>query len=356
MIKPSYTMWPQFFPVAALLCLLAACTGSEPAATEPAPPWVKTVSVRANGTSPLVLSGTVRARYETPLAFQVGGRIAARRIDAGQRVAQGQVLFQLDPADFDAAVRVAEAEAAAAEATLGTAQADVERFRRLTAQNFISRQGLERAELTEREARARLKAAQARLEQARNALSYARLTAPAAGLLIEVTGEPGQVVAAGQPLAVLARDLEREIEAFFPDVIRPPESGRLKRADGRTLELRLRDVSGAVDPQSRTWRARYRVAEGGHDLALGSVVRAAFEIAGRPEPNLEVPISALDERGEGPRVWRVIDGRAQPTPVEVIALTFEEAQIRADLPAGSRVIALGTHRLAPGMAVREAAP
>lgn len=143
---------------------------------------------------------------------------------------------------------------------------------------------------------------------------------------------------------------------FHRDPISRSAAGRITLADGRTLELRLRDVSGAVDPQSRTWRARYRVAEGGLDLALGSVVRVAFEIGGGPGPTLEVPIGALDERGAGPRVWRIVDGRAEPMPVEVLALTAETARIRADLPEGSRVIALGTHLLAPGMAVRERAP
>jgi RND family efflux transporter MFP subunit len=343
--------------IGCLLLLLSACAPQpEAPADAVGPPFVKTTTVRPVDAAILQLSGTVRARYETPLAFQVGGRIAARQVDAGQRIKSSQVLFTLDPRDLEEGVRAARADLAAAEATLRTAQADVERFRRLTAQNFISRQGLERAELTEQETRARLKAAQARFEQARNALGYARLTAPAAGILIEVTGEPGQVVAAGQPVAVLAREGEREVETFFPDTLRPPAAGRITLTDGTVLELRLRDVSGAVDPQSRTWRARYRVAEGGLDLALGSVVRAAFEIGGGPGPTLEVPIGALDERGAGPRLWRVIDGRAEPMPVEVLALTAETARIRADLPEGSRVIALGTHLLAPGMAVRERAP
>jgi multidrug efflux pump subunit AcrA (membrane-fusion protein) len=57
------------------------------------------------------LSGTVRARVEAPLAFQVGGRILARRVDAGQTVRAGQVLFELDPADLEQAVRAAEADA-----------------------------------------------------------------------------------------------------------------------------------------------------------------------------------------------------------------------------------------------------
>ncbi|HQR54492.1 MAG TPA: biotin/lipoyl-binding protein [Burkholderiaceae bacterium] len=66
----------------------------------------------------------MRARVEAPLAFQVGGRIVARRADAGQAVGAGQVLFELDPSDLDQAVRAAEADVAAADTAWRTAQAD----------------------------------------------------------------------------------------------------------------------------------------------------------------------------------------------------------------------------------------
>jgi len=63
----------------------------------------------------------------------------------------------------------------------------------------------------------------------------------------------------------------------------------------------------------------------------------------------------LDERGGGPRIWRVVDGKAAPTPVKLLSIDFETARIAADLPAGARVVAVGTHLLEPGMAVREQA-
>jgi RND family efflux transporter MFP subunit len=341
--------------LALVFVVISGCGGSQ----EPAPggvdaPFVRTALVAAADAGAVGLSGTVRARYETPVAFQVGGRIAARRVDAGQVVQAGQILFELDARDLEQASQAAQADVAAAEAALAMARADLGRVRQLKAQNFVSAQALERSELAEREVRTRLDAARARLAQARNALGYARLSAPTAGVLVEVSGEPGQVVATGKTVATLAREGEREVEVFFPDAVRPPASGQLIRADGAPLPLRLREVSGAVDPQSRTWRARYSVA-GGDALALGSVVRAAFATPGGNDPALSVPIAALDERGEGPRVWQVVDGRAQPVAVELVALDAERARVRGGLKAGDTIIALGTHLLTPGMAVRELA-
>lgn len=341
----------------ALICvMLSSCGGGKDSSTASANvPFVKTAAVVPAGANSLALSGIVRARYETPLAFQVGGRIAARRVDAGQDVRAGQALFELDPRDLEQSAQAAQADVAAAEAALATVRADLGRMQQLQSRNFISAQVLERSKLAEREARTRLDAAKARYAQARNGLGYARLGAPAAGMLVEVTGEPGQVVAAGQPVATLAREGEREIEVFFPEQATPPATGHLISTAGAPLLLRLREVSGAVDPQSRTWRARYSVTQEGRALALGSVVRTAFDATGGDDHAFKVPIAALDERGTGPRVWQVVKGQAQPVPVEILKVDTDVARVRGNLKVGDTVIALGTHLLTPGMAVQELA-
>lgn len=333
--------------------LMVGCSGHEDAATAGiGAPFVRTVVLSPGTADSLVLSGIVRARFETLLAFQVGGRISSRRADAGQRVGAGQALFELDPRDLEQGVQAAQADAAAAESALATARSDLERTRQLYGQKFVSAQALDRSVLAEREAATRRDAARARLAQARNGVGYARLSAPAAGVLIEVTGEPGQVVAAGQTVAVLAREGEQEIELFFPEQTRPPATGRLLDAQGL---LRLREVSGAVDPQSRTWRARYRVEGVSAPLALGAVVRAAFGAAVADDQAFSVPLAALDERGQGPRLWQVVSGKAQPVPVTILSVDLERARVRGNFKPGDKVIALGTHLLTPGMAVRETA-
>jgi RND family efflux transporter MFP subunit len=306
------------------------------------------------------LSGTVRAEVEAPLGFQVPGRIAARLVAAGHVVRAGQPLMRLDERDLLQAEQAAAADLAAAEAALATARADLERSRALQQQGFVSAQAVDRAELLLREAVARRDASAARRAQARNALGYAQLTSPAAGVLLDVTGEPGQVVAAGQPVAVLAQGAAREIELFLPETLPPPARGEALLPDGRALPLMLREVAGNVEPVGRTRRARYTVTEGAAALVPGAVVRTRFVAAAQArqdsEPTvtaLQVPIGALDERGAGARVWRVADGRVAPVDVKVIGMDGERARISTALPAGTRVVALGTHLLREGMAVRE---
>ncbi|HEY9199687.1 MAG TPA: efflux RND transporter periplasmic adaptor subunit [Gammaproteobacteria bacterium] len=334
--------------------LLSGCSGDEKtdiAAADTAP-WVRTVAVRSHTQSRLEVTGRVHARFETPVAFQVDGRIAARHVDAGQTVTAGQVLFELDPQDLREAELAAEAAHEAAEAEVQTAEDELARQRDLLQKKFSSQQGYERAVLLARAARAQLKAAQADLERARHALGYAVLRADRAGVLIEVLGDQGQVVDSGQTLAILAVEGEREVEVGLPDGTQAPRQGRAVAPDGTVADVELREVAGAADPASLTWRARYRLLDG-EAFTLGSIVRVKFRNTAEAANVFEVPIGALDERADGPQVWRVVDGKAQPLAVAVVAAGQETARITAELPDNARVVAFGTHLLAPGMRVRE---
>lgn len=315
-------------------------------------PYVKIASVKRAGENSLMLSGIVRARYETPISFQVGGRITHRLSDSGKLVVQGQVIFKMDERDFSQRAAAALANVLAAEAAVTTAQADVKRKRAMQAENLISVRALDQSKLSEREALAREGAAKATQAQALNALSYTQLSAPVAGVLLEVTGEVGQVVRAGQSVAVLAHDGEKEVELFFPDGTRPQERGALITVLGESIPISLREVSGAVDSKSRTWKARYSILQEGQALALGTVVRARFLLPGDDIPTFIVPIAALDERGEGPVLWKIENGKAHTVKVQVISTTLETARVRGNLRNDEKIIALGTHLLVSNMAVK----
>jgi RND family efflux transporter MFP subunit len=353
-------VWWRAAPVSAVVCAAVVLSACGPAETEaPAPaPWVKTVALSPAADAASSLSGTVRARVESPLAFQVGGRIAQRHVDAGQNVSAGQVLFELDKRDLDAGLQAAQADAAAAETALAIAESELKRSEQLQQQNFISGQALDRAQLARREALTRRDAAAARLRQSGNTQGYGSLRAPAGGVLMEVNAQAGQVVAAGQTVAVLAQQGAREIEVFFPENTPPAPTGRVWLPSG-PVALRLREAAGAVDPLGRTRRARYTVQAPAESLVLGALVRTEFTAhaaAAALAAGFVVPIGALDERAQGPRIWVVEAGVAQAKAVQVIGMDAEQARTQVDLPANSRVVALGTHLLQDGMAVREIAP
>lgn len=316
------------------------------------PPLVKTVSIKIDEGVLHKLSGTIRARYETPIAFQMGGRILTRNIDAGQWVDAGQLLFSLDPRDLNEAENVAKAQLASAEAALATASSELKRQKKLVTKKLISQFEIERFELAERAAESQCDVAQASLKQAYITRAYADLKSKQSGILIEVSGEPGQVVSVGQTVAVLAQDGKRDVEVFLPDSRHPPRIGVAKLNDGRQVVLELREIAGAADPMSRTWRARYRITGIEKNLPLGIIVQVLLTSEDTEQNTLVVPLGALDERSEGPRIWRVIDGHAEPVSVKIVGLGAEQARITVDLPPDTRIIALGTHLLNPGMSVR----
>lgn len=335
-----------------LVCALAGCSDDDAASVPDPARLVMTSPVRTSDAAGARLSGTVRARFETPVSFQVEGRIIDRRVDAGARVAQGDVLFRLDPRDFAEAVAVARADLDAATAELETAAAETRRNRDLLEREFISEQVFERVKLAENSARERRDAARARLEQAQNRLDYTELAARRDGTLIEVTGEPGQVVAAGQPIGVIAPNDETEVEVFLPERFGVPESGRIVRGESTVAILSLREAAGAADAATRTWKARYSVTGEDASLRLGSVVKVELDTGEVGGSVLEVPVGAINERGQGPQVWIIRDGRAEAVRVTLMDADTETARILTELEPGTPVIALGTHLLQSGMAVR----
>nr|BBJ04124.1 secretion protein HlyD [Marinobacter nauticus] len=339
------------------LLILSGCQQSSESHSEARAsiPWVKTVVLKAADPTTRRFSGTLRSRHEVPQAFQISGRIQQRFIDAGQRVKKGDLLFKLDTRDLVATAEEAAAELKRSQTALAIATNELRRQQQLAGRQFVSEQTLQRLELAEREARSKVETASARHQQAQNALGYAELKAANAGVVIEVIVEPGQVVSAGQTLAILAEDQSLEVEVFLPEGSSPPKDGYLPLSNGEQLAMNLREIAGAADPRSRSWRARYRL-EGPYppSLTLGSVVSVRLTPK-QTTASHRVPLGALDERGQTPQVWVVSDGTVNPLAVEVIDLGEEFAQIKADIRAETKIVALGTHLLIPGMAVRELA-
>lgn len=338
----------------ALLALAAIGCGEK--TTEEHVPRVRTAVLEYVATQEWTLSGTVRARVESPLAFRVGGQILGREVSSGERVRKGQQLMTLDAQDLREQLTAARAQLESARAEAENARAESERARRLQERQLISSQAADNIHTAADAAMQRVLAAEATLRQAENAIGYATLRAPADGIITEVTGEPGQVVAAGQAVAILAQDGPREVEIFVPHERRNhlPQQARVELGNGDEVEASLREVSGAADAFTRTWRARYQLpAEA--DPGLGSIARLRFNSSLElGTPVFRVPIGALSERGEGARLWLVRDGVVHAVPVKVVSLDLESAYVAGPVAAGMEVVALGTHLLTDGQRVRTA--
>jgi RND family efflux transporter MFP subunit len=386
-----------------LLSSLVGCFQAKtaPNAADGKPRLVYTVALEPSDSQTMRLSGVLKPHKETPMAFQVSGRIKTRVVDAGETVKPGQTLWTLDDRDVQQQLQTAKAQQTAATAALATASAELKRLQALQQQGYISAQGVERALLQFNQATAELEASEARLQQAHLALSYTKLIAPEAGVIQQILAEAGHVVAAGQPLAVLASSSPPDIVVQLPQRISPPDNATLRWGQDR-IKLTLRNFEAMSDSRSLTRQARYRLPEwpltttaslGADQPALnfGQIVQVEIPVPDAQtrsyqigdtthaalsrletttgndkaktatamvmtEMVMKVPISAIDERGHQPQIWHIKDGKAQPSAVNVLQLSEDYALITTNLAVKSKVIRLGVHVLEPGMAVMEWQP
>jgi multidrug efflux system membrane fusion protein len=304
----------------------------------------------------------VRARYETDLAFRVGGRVQARAVEVGTQVKAGQLIATLDQSDYALAVTAAQAQLVAAEAEAKLAQQDLQRYTELRAKNFIAQAELDRRQTAADAAQARVR--QLRAESARqgNQQSYTRLSAPHAGVVTATFVEAGQVVAAGQPVAQLAKHGEREVRIDVPenalDALRAARTLNigLWSEPGVTYAGRLRELSPMADVASRTYRARVSILQPDAAVKLG--MTATVGIGGESAPSLSVAQTALFRTNGQPQVW-VVDrktGKVAVRSVRLGELHGDRAAIVSGLAAGEWVVTAGVHKLAPGQQVRLVPP
>lgn len=339
---------------------------SRPPAEEKAP---RTVVVRAVSQATLVptltvYSGDVRARYETDLAFRIGGKIVERRVDVGERVRRGEVLARLDPQDVRLAASAAASRVAAAEADLALARAELERSKSLRGRNFISESALDTQRTAMQAAEARLRQARAESATAGNQTEYASLEADHDGVVVATPAEAGEVVTAGQAVVRVARLDEREVSINVPEsriaelAVGSRATVRLWSAPQREYAGTVREVAPAADPATRSYAVRVSVPRADAALSLGATATVAF--AAPSQAQAVLPLPALTRIDGQPTVW-VVDDASTVHPVRVEPGEFREGGvvIRAGLPAGARVVVAGVHRLVEGETVRavdEAAP
>jgi len=342
-----------------LALLLLACS-------KPAPQPEPVRMVRTLTVAPASVSGSqtfaaeIRARSEVRLGFRVGGKLASRRAEVGQRVKVGDVLALLDPEDLKLSQQAAQAAVQAARVNQDLAQADYRRFKDLRDQGFISGAELDRRE-------AALKAATAQLEQARaqasvqaNQAAYASLVATAPGVVVAVEAEPGAVLAAGTPVLRVALDGPRDAVFAVPEDI----AAAVRALTGREgalavtpwgqdarLPAMVREVAAAADPLTRTFLVKADLRASSLQLGQTATVTIA-----RPPASAQalLPLSALRELQGRTAVW-VVDPKQSVVRARFIRIgdaQGNEVAVSDGLQPGDIVVTAGVHVLTEGQAVR----
>jgi RND family efflux transporter MFP subunit len=281
-----------------------------------------------------------------------------RQVEVGQRVQAGQVLAQVDSQDYALAAQAAQAQVVGARSQRDLAAADFKRYEALLAQNFISAAELERRSAVLKAAQATLDQAMAQAQTQSNQATYTQLTAPTAGVITGVEAEPGQVVAAGQPVVRLAQEGPRDAVFAVPEHV----VGRLKLGQkmsasvGNTNQVvqgQVREIGASADPVTRTFTVKLGLVKA-ESLPLGITLNVqAPQLAGSQSDVIKVPTNAIRQEGAQTAVW-VFDPQTSTVAsqaVQVATADGNEVVIAAGLKPGQQIVSTGVHVLSPGQKV-----
>ena len=340
----------------------AACVNKESVDPRTAAPLVRVTTVEMANAASRSFTGTIAARVQSDLGFRVSGKLVARLVDAGQIVKRGEPLMRIDPIDLKLAVAAQEQMVAAARALAQQTAKDELRYGELRGTGAVSTSAYDQIKAAAEAAQAQLSAAEAQADVARNASRYTELVADADGVIMETLVEPGQVVSAGQPVVRLAHAGSREAIVQLPETLRPVigsvGQATLFGQDDDVVSAKLRQLSDAADPLTRTFEARYVLDGKLANAALGTTVTIQISDDRFTTGGLQVPIGSLLDAGKGPGVW-IIEGEPAKVswrPVAVHGLHDGWAYVTGQIKQGAQVVALGAHLLREGEQVRVAEP
>lgn len=369
--------WAVALTALAGLLLVGGCQGGKGKQTAPAPvPEVATLKISTEHVALTTeLPGRVSAYRSAEIRPQVNGLIRKRLFTEGAEVKAGQVLYQIDPAPFQAALENAKAAVAKAEAGLDAARSRAERLKELLPEKAVSKQEYDDAAGALKQTEADIEFWKATVQTARINLDYTRITAPVSGRIGKSNVTEGALVTAQQP-APLA--IVQQLDPVYVDVPQSTtEMLRLKRslvggrlnqggADQKKVKLLLEDgwaypLTGTlqfrdvtVDPTTGSVILRVVFPNPQGVLLPGMYVRAMVR-EGIKEQAILIPQQAVSRDPKGNPFALVVDARGK---VEQRALTLDRAiggrwLVSAGLAPGDRVIAEGVQRVRPGASVKE---
>lgn len=303
--------------------------------------------------------GEVRGRYESQLAFQVAGKIAARYVNVGDTVRAGQVLLALDPKDVAQSVEATTAQLASARASYKLAADNAARYSSLYAQGAVS-EAVRDQYMTQLEAAsAALRQAQAQANVSSNQLGYTQLLSDADGTITAINAEIGQVVAAGTPIAVLVSKNEREIQINIPEgtPIKVNQKAKITfwALPNESTEGFVREIASMADSVTRTYKVCIAVPNLPQNAKLGMTAKVELfpnEKGNNKDNTFLLPAQALYQVNQKTQVWIVEENKAKLVDVAVDGYSGNEIIISQGIKAGDKVITAGLAKLTPNQEVR----
>ena len=356
----GWAVW--FFPTTAPPAHKTDRDAGAPVPVLTTPATVKDVPIYHDGL------GTVQAFYTVTVKAMVDGPLVSVNVREGQDVRKGDVLAQIDPRTYQAALDSAVAKKAQDEAQLANARADLVRYQKLVANNYTSAQQADTAKAQVAQFEALVKQDQAQIDTARTQLSYATITSPIDGRTGIRQVDPGNIVHASdatglvmitqlQPISVVFTlpqqalpDVARAMEAGDPTVLalaqgsafgtgQVLDTGTLavldNQVDATTGTIRLKATF--PNPERRLWPGGFVTVRLQTDTARGAVT---------------VPPAVIQRGPRGPYVYVIgADHKAERREIAVGYQDEQVAVVTSGLKGSEMVVTDGASRLSDGTLV-----
>jgi len=343
----------------------SASSQGQPGRTAGRAPIVVTVTPVKRADYPIVLQsiGQVQAFNTVLVRARVDGQIMKIAFKEGQMVKQGDLLAQIDPRPFQAALDQAVAKKAQDDATLANAKLDLARYSTLAKQDFATKQQLDTQNALVLQLTATIAADSAAIEAARTQLDYTTIRAPISGRAGFRLIDEGNLVNAGQQTGIVSIAQLQPISVIFAEpqeyVTRINEklaSGSpevtVMDADGHKLATgRLSISDNQVDLPTGTIRLKAVFDNKDNALWPGLAVTTGLQL-GVDKGALIVPANAVQHGQNGLYVFIIDDhNRAEVRQVKVARQDVNTAVIAEGLKEGDRVVTAGQFLLQPGSIV-----
>lgn len=335
-------MKQKWMTIPMAVCLLSACGSGE----DTRQPLHSVTTIEAGNASRQIVktfSGIVKEKAEVSLGFRTGGQIEKIHVKEGQRILSGQLLAQLDAADYQLALD-------ASEARFVQQRDELERLKQLKASKSISANDYEKAE-------SGFKQTEVELKSNRNQLKYTRLAAPADGYVQSVNKEEAEMVNAGTPVFQLLIDGPMEIEVALPEEVcrqRDRIASIRCKAAGREVPVRLLNILPKADAV-QLYKALLLIEDREAGLPAGMNVEVDFHLqSASAEGTLALPVGAVFHAEGKDYVWVVgTDSTVTRREVGIGSIDGDgNLVIAAGLTGEEKIVKAGVHALTEGEKVK----
>jgi multidrug efflux system membrane fusion protein len=360
----AVAMW---LAVAVPVLTATGCSKKDPSAAAPPEAAPVTVASVARQDVPLEVRaiGHVEPFTTVDVKARVGGQVTRVGFREGENVRKGDLLFQIDPRPYQAALAQARAQLERDRALARNAEEDVKRYTELVKKDYVTREQYDATRANAAAALASARANEAAVQNAQLQLSYCTVTAPVSARTGSVLVHPGNMVQASdeQPLVVLNQiqpilvtfSVPESSLAQIRERVRPGEKLKVVASPAgnaaRSQDGELSFVDNAVNAGTGTILLKATFSNGDETLWPGEYVDVVLTLATEPQA-ITVPTQAVQTGQAGQYVWVVRkDLTVESRPVTVKRTQGPLAVVAKGLEAGEQVVTDGQLRLAPGARV-----